>query len=267
MPERNRLRRRITASGSRKVRPPHPSPSPSRRNPPPSKQSVKRSKPVKTLKRCSSEPMLWRSSGGSVGGVSEVEDQQNRSFLWCQSEGSCFLPRPQTCMDVFASSNSLMPFSPHNLESYKKDAKVVVTVTVEGSPGPVRTMVKLGSSVEDTIKLVVGKYCEEGRTPKLHKDVTSSYELHHSYFSLQSLDKSELIGDIGSRSFYLRRSCSNRSSNGAASPSVSENAVAGENPSRPVPPPAFLLSSFIAKKLGKVMRRSHRLWKVLVCWK
>lgn len=71
-------------------------------------------------------------------------------------------------------------------QGYKRDAKVVVNVTVEGSPGPVRTMVKLGSSVEDTIKLVVDKYSEERRTPKLDKDAASAFELHHSYFSLQS---------------------------------------------------------------------------------
>lgn len=69
---------------------------------------------------------------------------------------------------------------------YKRDAKVVVNVTVEGSPGPLRTMVKLGSSVEDAIKQVVDKYNDEGRTPKLDKDAASSLELHHSYFSLQS---------------------------------------------------------------------------------
>lgn len=71
------------------------------------------------------------------------------------------------------------------LQGYRKDAKVVVNVTVEGSPGPVRTLVKLGASVEDTIKLVVDKYSDEGRTPKLHRDAASSFELHHSYFSLK----------------------------------------------------------------------------------
>ncbi|KAF2313168.1 hypothetical protein GH714_009574 [Hevea brasiliensis] len=188
MSERS-FRRRFSASGSRKSRPPHPSPSPSTRTPPP-RRSVKESKPIKILKRCFSEPMLWKISEG--GGISESEVQQQRS-LWSADESGVF-PRPHTCMDVFASSPSLMTFSPRSFEGYKKDAKVVVNVTVEGSPGPVRTMVKLGSSVEDTIKLVVDKYAEEGRTPKLDKDAASSCELHHSYFSLQSLDKSELIG-------------------------------------------------------------------------
>lgn len=70
------------------------------------------------------------------------------------------------------------------MQGYNKDAKVVINVSVEGSPGAVRTMVKLGSSVENTIKLVIDKYAEEGRSPKL--DCNSGLELHHSYFSLQS---------------------------------------------------------------------------------
>lgn len=68
--------------------------------------------------------------------------------------------------------------------SYNRDAKVVVTVTVEGSPGPIRAMVKLGSSVEETIKHVLNRYGKEGRTPKLDNN-TSSFELHCSYFSLE----------------------------------------------------------------------------------
>ena len=72
---------------------------------------------------------------------------------------------------------------------YKKDAKVVLNVTVEGSTGPIKTMVKLGSSVEETINNIVDKYNEEGRNPKLDKDAASSLELHHSYFSLQSKQK------------------------------------------------------------------------------
>ncbi|GJR38296.1 RNA-directed DNA polymerase, eukaryota [Tanacetum coccineum] len=77
---------------------------------------------------------------------------------------------------------------------------------VEGSVGPIRALVKLGSSVNDTIKLVMSKYNAEGRTPRLDQDATTSFELHHSYFSLQSLEKSNIIGEIGSRSFYMRKS-------------------------------------------------------------
>lgn len=71
-------------------------------------------------------------------------------------------------------------------QGYNRDAKVVVNVTVEGSPGPVRAMLKLGSTVEETIRLVVNKYGEEGRSPYLDKHAASSFELHSSHFSLQS---------------------------------------------------------------------------------
>ncbi|KAG5249228.1 PPR containing protein [Salix suchowensis] len=257
MPE-NHVRRRFQAKGGRKTRPPHPSPSPSTRTPS-QRRSVKPSKSIKIFKRSSSEPMMaWG------GGTEDSIDQQKQrsSFLFYESDGgSGVLFRPHTCTDVFASSPSLiMPanFSPRSSydQGYKKDAKVVVNVTVEGSPGPVRTMVKLGSRVDDTIKLVVHKYSEEGRTPKLDKDAALTYELHHSYFSLQSLDKSELIGDVGSRSFYLRRSNSNRSCDGGAN-----------SPPTPIQGPPFLLLEFLACEWGKIVRRTRKLWQVLVCWK
>ncbi|KAH7514084.1 hypothetical protein FEM48_Zijuj11G0050900 [Ziziphus jujuba var. spinosa] len=251
MPERG-LRRRTPVTGDRRNnKPPHPSPSPSRRTPTP-RRSSKHSKPIKILKRCLSEPTL------STGNDADDDDRR----LGLKSEVVLF--RPHTYTDVFASSPSLLPISPHEIKGYNKDSKVVVNVTVEGSPGPVRTMVKLGSKVEDTIKLVVDKYSEEGRTPKLNKDSASSFELHHSYFSLQSLDKEEIIGDVGTRNFYLRKSSSGRSSNDGRSTSfVSDNNIVAVRATSP--PPAFLFSDFIARKIGKIMRRVQKLWNVVVC--
>ncbi|WCJ26055.1 hypothetical protein M5689_007902 [Euphorbia peplus] len=263
MPERILRRRTPASTSSRKIRPPHPSPSPSRKCSP-NRRPVKHSKPIKILKRCLSEPLM-RKNGGD-----EIEDHQQQQGSLCSEVEEEFLPRYHTFTDVFASSPSLISFSSpqifEGLQSYKKDSKVVLNVTVEGSPGPVRTMVKLGSSVEETIKVVVDKYSEEGRTPKLDKNQSSSYELHYSHFSLQSLDKSEVIGDIGSRSFYLRRSSSNQSSNETNSPYVSQNVLVRQNSPQPLPAPAFLLPPFLARKLRKIMRRSHRLWKVIICW-
>lgn len=59
----------------------------------------------------------------------------------------------------------------------------MISVSVEGSPGPVRTLVKLSCNVEEAIKMVVEKYGKERRTPKLNKDLT--FELHQSHFSIQ----------------------------------------------------------------------------------
>ncbi|GLT40388.1 hypothetical protein SLA2020_145290 [Shorea laevis] len=244
------LRRRL--HGGRRSRPPHPSQSPRQRTPPPHRRSTKQPKPLKILKRSSSEPCLW-------SGVS-VEDR-HRSL---ESAGILF--RPHTFTDVFASSHSLSGLasssSPLSFEGpgYNKDAKVVINVSVEGSPGPVRTMVKLGCTVEQTIKLVVDRYAEEGRSPKLVHN--SAFELHQSYFSLQCLDKSELIGDAASRSFYLRKSDSGHSNNGELNSFI--NSGTASSPVA-IPPPMYFLTTFITRKLKKIVRLTRRLWKVLVC--
>ncbi|KAG8382361.1 hypothetical protein BUALT_Bualt05G0069300 [Buddleja alternifolia] len=193
MPKRD-LRRRAPANrrAVSNSRAPRPSPSPSRRRirPVDGGKLWKPSEKVKVLKRSKSEPSLWKAGGGEVAAAEE--------------EGVLY--RPQTCIDIFSSPDISVTRSPRNLsERYNRDAKVVVNVSVEGSPGPIRAMVKLGSNVDETIKLVINKYNEEGRTPRLDKDAASTCELHHSYFSLQSLSKSEVIGDVGSRSFYLRK--------------------------------------------------------------
>ncbi|XP_073266255.1 uncharacterized protein [Populus alba] len=142
MPKRD-VRRRVPENSGRKIRPPHPSPSPSPSRPTPSPwRSVKHSKPVKFLKRWSSEPMMvW-------GGRTEdsVDQQKQRSsILLYESDGGRggVLFRPHTCTDVLASSPSLIVptnFSPRSSldQGYKKDAEVAIPVTVEGSPGPVK---------------------------------------------------------------------------------------------------------------------------------
>lgn len=91
----------------RRSRPPHPSPSPSPSPSPRRKTASKQSKPVKILKRCSSEPSLWSSSSEGDG---DVADQKQTCF---GHEGEGILYRPQTCTDVFATSN-LMASSPQS---------------------------------------------------------------------------------------------------------------------------------------------------------
>ncbi|KAG6788427.1 hypothetical protein POTOM_004493 [Populus tomentosa] len=203
--------------------------------------------------------MVW-------GGRTEdsVDQQKQRSsILLYESDGGRggVLFRPHTCTDVLASSPSLIVptnFSPRS------------SLDQKGVQGQLRTMV-IGSNVEDTVKLVGDKYSEEGRTPKLDKNAASTCELHHSYFSLRSLDKSELAGDVGSRSFYLRSSSSNRRSDGGSASSITETVSGRANPPPPPPPPIscppFLIPEFFASKFGKIVRRTLQPWKVLVCWK
>ncbi|KAL9369221.1 hypothetical protein Peur_040420 [Populus x canadensis] len=85
----------------------------------------------------------------------------------------------------------------------------------------------------------------------------------------QGLDKSEMVGDVGSRSFYFRSSSSNRRSNGGSASSITETVSGRANPPPPppIPCPPFLLPEFFASKFGKIVRRTLQLWKVLVCWK
>lgn len=64
---------------------------------------------------------------------------------------------------------------------------MLVSVTVEGSVGPIKALVRLGASVEEAIKAVLQRYKSEGRSPRLDTAVTASFQLHHSHFSLQSM--------------------------------------------------------------------------------
>ncbi|KAK4747444.1 hypothetical protein SAY87_014030 [Trapa incisa] len=251
-------RQRLPASAGRGSRQdlPHTVTSPSslRRSTPYLRSSSKRPGPVRVFKRCTSEPLLMDEF--SAGGSSAAGDPNYGGEGFDPGE----LLGLRACTDIFASSPSLMvsgTSSPIS-EAFSKDAKVVVSVTVEGSPGPIRTMVKLGSTVDQTIRLVMDRYSEEGRMPKLDQDCSIGFELHHSYFSLQCLDKSQRIGEVGSRSFYLRRSSS--TSNASASATL-------ESERQPALPSAawvsgriFLIpfSGFFTLKLGKIVRRTRK---------
>ncbi|CAK9173143.1 unnamed protein product [Ilex paraguariensis] len=245
------LSRRVPLN-RRRPRKPHPSPSPSPSPSPrwratPAPRGLTRpSTPIKILERCNSEPSLW-----IVG-----DDHRNLT-----SPDSLFY-RPKTCTDIFSPSEMLSR-SPQKVEGYNKDSKVVVNVTVEGSPGPIRTMVKLGSSVEETIRLVVRKYSEEGRTPRLDKDAASTFELHQSYFSLQCMNKSAVIGDVGGRSFYLRTSncCSSQDKIAPAS----DNNLSATANTLITQPPFIFLPNFISRKINKIIRRTRKLWKIMGC--
>ncbi|XP_016568110.1 uncharacterized protein At4g22758 isoform X1 [Capsicum annuum] len=221
-----------------------------RRNTPVSvnRRSSKKYRDVdKVLERCKSEPCVLK-----VGFIQfdDTDDDDDRSDVKVPSSLE-ILFQSQTCSDIFVSPDFLSSGSPQSFQNfvqkgYKQEAKVVIDVTVEGSPGPVRTMVKLGSSVDETIRLVIDKYSEEGRTPRLDKNnVDSSFQLYQSYFSLQSLSNTDVIGDVGSRSFYLRKSNSYRE-------------ITTE-------PNSIVLDGFFGRKINKIIRRTCKLWKILGC--
>ncbi|KAG9142003.1 hypothetical protein Leryth_009355 [Lithospermum erythrorhizon] len=141
------------------------------------------------LKRCKSEPILWRSE--EIGGDDRRRRKMSPMIVEVEVEEEVLF-RPQTCSDIFVSQDYVVSSSPRKSYEGSMDAKVLVSVTVEGSPGPIRTMVKLNCNVEEAISVVVRKYNAEGRTPPLKlikndDDIASNFELHSSYFSLESM--------------------------------------------------------------------------------
>jgi len=73
------------------------------------------------------------------------------------------------------------------------------------------------------------------------------------------LDKSEVIGNVNSRSFYLRKS------NGGESSTLNSSERDHDLAKRSSANPPILLPSFVACKINKIVRRAHRLWNILVC--
>ncbi|CAN4127435.1 unnamed protein product [Withania somnifera] len=204
----------------------------------------------KILERCKSEPCVLK-----FGFVDFEDDDDDRRDVTVPSLEILF--RPQTCSDIFVSPDYLISGSPPSFQDYKKEAKVVVNVTVEGSPGPVRTMIKLGSSVDETIRLVIDKYSEEGRTPRLDKNADSSFQLYQSYFSLKSLSNTDVIGDVGSRSFYLRKSNSNGSNREITTDQIAPVKANSHS--------LIVLDGFFGRKINKIIRRTCKLCKILGC--
>ncbi|KAL6646717.1 hypothetical protein ACP70R_015411 [Stipagrostis hirtigluma subsp. patula] len=218
----------------------------------------------RALSRSASEPALWYAArvNAAPGGLP----------LSPPSPPPPPLDRPRTCFDVFApdspfgrSPSAASLTKPNPLE----DAKVVVSVTVEGSVGPVKAMVRLGASVGEAIAAVVERYAREGRSPRLDPAAAEAFQLHHSHFCLQSLDKMDKIGDVGGRSFYLHK---NDESNALALQSAESNvnssgseitqSYGGQLSSAPY---HYQVLSIVIKKLDKLGRRTKRIWRFITC--
>jgi len=69
------------------------------------------------------------------------------------------------------------------------------------------------------------------------------------------LEKREIIGELGSRSFYMRKKAPETG-----------GSFAGISPARTsLIPSSNLIGSCIAQLIGKIMRRTRRIWNILVC--
>uniref|UniRef100_A0A0D3F4R2 DUF7054 domain-containing protein n=1 Tax=Oryza barthii TaxID=65489 RepID=A0A0D3F4R2_9ORYZ len=182
------------------------------------------------------------------------------------------LERPHTCFDVFtpdspfgrsASAASLSNCNPW------EESKVVVSVTVEGSVGPVKAMVRLGASVGEAIAAVVERYAKEGRSPRLDPAAAEAFQLHHSHFCLQSLNKNDKIGDVGGRNFYLHKNDGNNRIY-LQSEESGTNLVGGEiahsfGGQQIVAINHDQFFAIFIKKLDKIGRLTKRIWRLLTC--
>ncbi|XP_068636297.1 uncharacterized protein At4g22758-like [Aristolochia californica] len=81
--------------------------------------------------------------------------------------------------------------------------KLLLNVTIQRSPGPVQVVISAESTVSDLIKAAVETYVREGRRALLTEIDPLAYELHYSQFSLDSLDTTAKLGNLGSRNFFL----------------------------------------------------------------
>ncbi|KAJ0704481.1 hypothetical protein HanPI659440_Chr14g0563181 [Helianthus annuus] len=126
------------------------------------------------------------------------------------------LRRPRTLPDLnsgrFSSSTDMLR---------PKLTKLLLNVTVQRSLGPVQVIISPESTVRDLIADALRLYSKEGRRPILSSLDPSSFGLHYSQFSLESLDPDEKLIQLGSRNFFL---CPKRTVNATSSSTCSEEA-------------------------------------------
>ncbi|KAL5056191.1 hypothetical protein RYX36_036873 [Vicia faba] len=109
------------------------------------------------------------------------------------------LRRPKTMPELVldrkrAATTEIFPRQP---------SKLLLKVTMMGSLGPVQVLITPESTVGDVIAAAVCIYIKEGRRPILPSNEASGFDLHYSQFSLESLDRNEMLREIGSRNFFM----------------------------------------------------------------
>ncbi|CAN6244227.1 unnamed protein product [Urochloa humidicola] len=232
---------------------------------PSSRSRARREGKGRALARSASEPALW--FGARVHAVPDELDHDSPP-----SPPPPPLERPHTCFDVFAPES---PFSRSlstaslTKSSRREETKVLVSVTVEGSVGPVKAMVRLGASVGEAIAAVVENYAREGRSPRLDPAAAEGFQLHHSHFSLQSLNKNDKIGDVGGRNFYLHKNdSSNRFYLQSEEPdgnSTGSTETARSHEQLSSAPYHYQVLTIVIQKLDKIGRRTKRIWRFITC--
>lgn len=92
----------------------------------------------------------------------------------------------------------------HNQQHGKGSARILVTVTVLGSAGPLRFLINEEELVASVIGTTLRLYAREGRLPVLGSD-HNNFLLYSANAGSDALSPWEPIGAYGSRNFLLCR--------------------------------------------------------------
>ncbi len=111
------------------------------------------------------------------------------------------LRRPKTLPDLLPD-RSLVSLSPENKPLL---TKLLLNVTVQGSVGAVQVIMSSENTVADLVAAAVKQCVKECRRPILPTTDPSSFDLHYSQFSLESLERDKKLWELGSRNFFLCR--------------------------------------------------------------
>ncbi|XP_018848634.1 uncharacterized protein At4g22758 [Juglans regia] len=132
------------------------------------------------------------------------------------------LPRPKTVPELLSDKSATGTTSQ---EGRPRLMKLLLNVTIQGSLGPVQVVMNPESTVSDLISSAVRLYAKECRRPILPTTDLSTFDLHYSQFSLESLDREEKLMALGSRNYFL---CVRKTESGGGertpSPSCSKEA-------------------------------------------
>lgn len=214
--------------------------------------------PKNVLRRTVSEPILYKLGGlhcQDEGHDRPKKSKELKDFMLKQKTLSDLFHRPPSfprlSLPPTPSSSFYEPsssFHEPSEKSFPQEDRILVNITVEGSTGPIRVIVRKGDTVSDLIKVTIDNYAKEGRHPVLDSD-TNMFELHVSNFSMECLNRSVPVGELGTRTFFLRQEV-----HGAADQPVLFTSTPG---------PFFL--SFIIARLKNIRRKTKKFWKILDC--
>lgn len=207
--------------------------------------------PRNVLRRTVSEPNLYRHGALHCQDESHDHPKKNKELkdlmLRARTLSDLF-PRPPSIPRLSLPQTPLSSFYESSEKSFTEADRILVNVTVEGSTGPIRVIVRKGDTVNDLIKVTIDNYAKEGRHPVLDAD-TNMFELHVSNFSLESLNRSDPLGELGTRTFFLRQ----------------EIRGVADQPELFTSTPGPLFSSFIIARLKKLGRKTRKFWKIMDC--